>query len=209
MPRDACDAGAARYSGPVIDATPQQKYQVRFDWGLGGFRALAGSADVVIIADALPSLSAENSTQAADVTAHHIADSTPTRVIAATLANRGAVAEWVLARQTEKGGRFSVAIIAAGDTRADGSFQPSVEDLLAAGSVIDALTDLGIDHCSPDAAAASAAFVGLKRALKHLVSASQSGQALAAAGRAVEVAAATALDSSVVIDEIQSVQLPN
>ena len=193
----------------MIDAAPQQKYQVRFDWGQGGFRALSDSADVVIIADALPSLSTENQTQAADVTAHPTADSTPTRVIAATLANRRAVADWVLARQAEKGGRFSVAIIAAGDTRADGSFQPSVEDLLAAGSVIDALTDLGIDHCSPDAAAASAAFVGLKRALKHLVSASQSGQALAAAGRASEVAAATALDSSDVIDEIQSVGLPN
>jgi 2-phosphosulfolactate phosphatase len=193
----------------VIDATPQQKYQVRFDWAQGGFRALSGSADVVIIADALPSLSAADPTQAVDVTAHPTADSTPTRVIAATLANRRAVAEWVLARQAEKGGRFSVAIIAAGETRADGSFQPSVEDLLAAGAVIDALTDLGIDHCSPDAAAASAAFVGLKRALKHLVSASQNGQALAAVGRAAEVAAATALDSSDVIDEIQSVQLPN
>ncbi|MFT2818293.1 2-phosphosulfolactate phosphatase [Leifsonia sp. A12D58] len=192
----------------MIDATPQQKYQVRFDWGQGGFQTLADSADVVIIADALPSLATGGLREATDV-ASATADATPIRVIAATLANRRAVAEWVLTRQTEKGGRFSVAIIAAGDTRADGSFQPSVEDLLAAGAVIDALTDLGIDHCSPDAAAASAAFVGLKQALKHLVSASQSGQALLAAGRADDVTAATALDSSDVVDEIRTVLLPS
>ena len=203
----------------MIDSTPQQKYQVRFDWGQGGFRALAEAADVLIIADALPSLSAHNPAahipaaqlppSTANVTANATADATPTRVIAASLANRRAVAEWVLARQTEKGGRFSVAIIAAGDTRADGSFKPNVEDLLAAGAVIDALTDLGIDHCSPDAAAAAAAFVGLKQALKHLVSASQSGQELLAADRADDVKAATALDSSDVVDEIQTVLLPS
>ncbi|QYF72728.1 hypothetical protein [Cryobacterium sp. PAMC25264] len=56
-----------------------------------------------------------------------------------------------------------------------------MEDQLVAGAVIDALAERGIDHCSPEAAAAAASFVGLKRAVQHLVKASETGQALVAA----------------------------
>ena len=165
----------------MINAAPQQKYQVRFDVGLAGFRALAAAADVVILADALP---------AADP-----ASSVPTslhghQVIAANLADSASVAEWVLARQAEKGDRFAVAVIAVGERRADGSSRFAVEDQLAAGAVIDALAARGIDHCSPEAAAAAAGFVGLKQAVRHLVTASETAQALAQAGRQAEVAAA-------------------
>lgn len=177
------------------DAQPQQKYQVRFDWGLAGFHALAAQADVVILADALPAAGDENGSEPGPGRG----DLTPLSahtVIAAGLGNRTAVAEWVLARQAEKGDRFSVAVIAVGERRPDGTFRFAVEDLLVAGAVIDALTGLGIDHCSPDAAAASAAFVGLKQALRHLVSASETGQALAAAGRQAEVLAAGRQDDA-------------
>jgi 2-phosphosulfolactate phosphatase len=183
----------------VNDAQPQQKYQVRFDWGLAGFQALTGQADVVILADALPAAGATAGAESGGAHGDALAYLTPLpahRVIAAGLGNRMAVAEWVLARQAEKGDRFAVAVIAVGEGRPDGTFRPAVEDLLAAGAVIDALTGLGIDHCSPDAAAASAAFVGLKQALRHLVSASETGQALAAAGRQAEVVAAGKLDES-------------
>jgi 2-phosphosulfolactate phosphatase len=172
---------------------PQGFYQVRFDWGVAGFQALASAADVVVIADALPDLrpSAEPATP---LGAH--------RVIRAGFHNRTAVAHWVLDRQAEKGDRFSVAVIAAGDRRADGTSRWAVEDLLAAGAVVDALTGLGIDHCSPEAAAASAAFVGLKQAVKHLVGASETGQALAAAGRREEVQAAVRLDDTDDVPEL-------
>ncbi|RNE67425.1 2-phosphosulfolactate phosphatase [Cryobacterium tepidiphilum] len=169
----------------MSDNQPQGFYQVRFDWGVAGFQALAAGADVVVIADALPAL--QQSTEPTTPLGAH-------RVILAGLHNRTAVARWVLDRQAEKGDRFSVAVIAAGDRRADGTGRWAVEDLLAAGAVVDALTDLGIDHCSPEAAAASAAFVGLKQAAKHLVGASETGQALAAAGRRDEVQAACRLD---------------
>jgi 2-phosphosulfolactate phosphatase len=174
----------------VRDAQAQQKYQVRFDWGLAGFHALAAQADVVILADALPAADDENADE------NGSGPGSGQAVIAAGLGNRSAVAEWVLARQAEKGDRFAVAVVAVGERRADGMFRCAVEDLLVAGAVIDALTGLGIDHCSPDAAAASAAFVGLKQALRHLVSASETGLALAAAGRQAEVLAAGRLDDS-------------
>ncbi|HSP53832.1 MAG TPA: 2-phosphosulfolactate phosphatase [Cryobacterium sp.] len=167
-------------------AAPQQKYQVRFDVGLAGFQALAAAADVVILADALPSPRSEPVLPTA-LQGH--------QAIAANLGNSEGVAEWVLARQTEKGDRFSVAVIAVGERRPDGAARFAVEDYLAAGAVIDALAARGIDHCSPEAAAAAAAFAGLKRAVRHLVTASETAQALVAAGRGAEVQAAVRHDS--------------
>ncbi|KFF59437.1 hypothetical protein JF66_11300 [Cryobacterium sp. MLB-32] len=168
----------------MTEQSPQQKYQVRFDWGVAGFSSLAPQADVVILVDVLPT---DAPLRLPDTTAV---------VMTAGLVNRTAVAEWVLARQAEKGDRFSVAVIAAGASRADDSIRFAVEDLLAAGAVIDALIGRGIDHCSPEAAAASAAFAGLAKAVRHLVSASESGQALVALGREAEVRAAAQLDVS-------------
>ncbi|TFC47076.1 hypothetical protein E3T26_07260 [Cryobacterium sp. TMT1-21] len=171
----------------MINAQPQQKYQVRFDVGLAGFEALAGAADVVVLADALPPAPGEAG-PTVSLAAH--------QVITANLDTSSRVAEWVLARQTEKGDRFAVAVIAVGGRRADGGGRFAVEDFLVAGAVIDALSALGIDHCSPEAAAASAAFSGLQRAVRHLVTASETGLALAADGRQAEVQAALAPDLS-------------
>jgi 2-phosphosulfolactate phosphatase len=223
----------------VSNVQPQQQYQVRFDWGTAGFRALAEHSDVIILADALPPVqggAGADSAEAASVArvagvarvarvarvagaagaseaavAAEVAvrtQLTPHRVITADLRNRAAVADWVLARQAEKGGRFSVAVIAVGESRTDGTYRTAVEDLLVAGAVIDALSDLGIDHCSPEAAAASAGFVGLKRALRHLVSGSESGQALSANGGGELVRSAGLLDDSRDVREITDFAFP-
>ena len=168
---------------------PQNTYQVRFDWGLAGFQALAADADVVVLADALPTVDAAHALPTS-VAAH--------TVIVAGLGTSDLVADWALARQTEKGDRFSVAVVAVGERRADGTIRFAMEDLLVAGAVIDALAERGIDHCSPEAAAAAASFVGLKRAVKHLVKASETGQALAAAGQLPAVAAAAQLPAAAV-----------
>ena len=165
----------------MSDAQPQIKYQVRFDWGVAGFQALAAEADVIVLADALPSVDAAHALPT-PVAAH--------TVIVADLGTSALVADWALARQAEKGDRFSVAVIAVGESRPDGTIRFAMEDLLVAGAVIDALAERGIDHCSPEAAATAASFVGLKRAVQHLVKASETGQALAAAGQAAAVAAA-------------------
>jgi len=174
---------ASRYPERVSDVQPQTKYQVRFDWGIAGFQALAADADVIVLADALPTVAAAPALPT-PVAAH--------TVIVAGLDSSDLVADWALARQTEKGDRFSVAVVAVGESRADGTIRFAMEDLLVAGAVIDALAERGIDHCSPEAAAAAASFVGLKRAVKHLVKASETGQALAGAGMPTAVAPAPA-----------------
>ncbi len=165
----------------MIPADPQHKYQVRFDVGLVGFQALAGQADVVILADALPPTGYAPGI-ATPLTAH--------RVIAADLGTAARVAAWALARQAEKGDRLLVAVIAVGERRNDGTARFAVEDFLVAGAVIEALAGLGIDHVSPEAAAAAASFTGLRQALRHLVSASETALALVADGRQAEVTAA-------------------
>ena len=102
----------------------------------------------------------------------------------------------MLAEQTRRAARTSVAVIAAGELTGRGPGAPlrfAVEDLLGAGAVIDAIGTLGLDHTSPEAAAACEAHRGLARATRHLLTSSGSGQELlasAAAARAEALAAA-------------------
>jgi 2-phosphosulfolactate phosphatase len=117
-------------------------------------------------------------------------------VIAASLRNRTAVAEWIRDQQVAEGSRLGVAIVAAGERRSDGTIRFAVEDLLVAGAVIEALADLGIDNSSPEAAAAAAAYSGLRNATKHLLTASTSALELIAAGQRRDVELATELDIS-------------
>jgi 2-phosphosulfolactate phosphatase len=118
-------------------------------------------------------------------------------VIAGSLRNAGAVARWIL--DSQQGGRLSIAIIAAGEARDDGTTRFAVEDLLGAGAIIDALAAVGLDACSPEAAAAAASFSGLKRATKHLVTASASGRELVESGFAADVALASRVDVSTTV----------
>ena len=141
----------------------QAQYQVRFDWGLAGALVIGETADVVVWVDQLGF--AET-----DLPAHG--------VVLGSVENRRALADWAIARQGDLGDRFTVAVVAAGEARPDGSLRFAVEDLLGAGAVIDALADIGIDYCSPEAAAAAAAYTGLRNATSHLIASSASGQAL-------------------------------
>jgi phosphosulfolactate phosphohydrolase-like enzyme len=101
-----------------------------------------------------------------------------------------------LDEQVRLGRRAMVSIIAAGEPRAGGGTRFAVEDLLAAGALIDALGALGIDYTSPEAAAACAAFTGLRGAVAHLLTASGSGQAALAGGSdRAGIAAAGRLDT--------------
>ena len=155
--------GATRfgYVSPMSTASNQSKYQVRFDWGIAGIAAITPGAQILIWADALVTADAPDPLVARDDIA----------VAVGTVGNRVDVASWVLARQVELGDRATIAVVAAGG--ADGRF--SVEDLLAAGAIVDALGDVGIDFVSPEAAAAAAAFGGLRNATSHLLSASVTG----------------------------------
>ena len=167
-------------------AVEQQQYQVRFDWGLDGARAIGAGADVLVLVDVLGEPSDLSDSVAA----------TAGIVIGGSLRNRAAVARWALERQSDKGDRFTIAIVARGESRDNGAVRFALEDLLGAGAIIDALAGVGIDYCSPEAAAAAAAFTGLRNATGHLIGASTSGRAATAKGDRASVDLAIAVDSS-------------
>ncbi len=143
-------------------------------------------------------------------------------VIGAALRNRLAVARWIadlLATEAAAGtaagarpnetaagsrpagtaagsGLPAIAVLAAGEHWPDGSLRPAVEDLWGAGAVIAALSELGIGDQSPEAWTAEAAFRGVEESLPAELADCASGQELAVAGFADDVAIAAELDSS-------------
>jgi 2-phosphosulfolactate phosphatase len=192
----------------------QSRYQVRLDWGVDGLARLAPS-DVVIVVDVLRfsttvtdavsrgesvplddsagALSIDGAVVAADAVA------TGALVLLGCLRNPTAVATAVHALQEQRAARTTVAVIACGErTGRDGRgpVRVAVEDQLGAGAIVDALSTRGIDHSSPEAAVAGEAFRGLRRATKHLLTSSGSGQELIDRGHRDEVVAASELDAT-------------
>jgi 2-phosphosulfolactate phosphatase len=204
------------YAG-VVPVTPfdQRRYQVRFEWGASGLARLA-PADVVVVVDVLrfsttvTDAVARGETVPLDDAAHAVspngaavavaADRPDSLVMLGCLRNARAVAAAVLAEQQRRGDRTSVAVIAAGELTGrgpDAMLRFAVEDQLGAGAIVDALGTLGIDHTSPEAAVAGEAFRGLRGALRHLLTASGSGQELRDRGARDEVLSAAELDAAV------------
>ncbi|WP_460776142.1 2-phosphosulfolactate phosphatase [Microbacterium sp. GXF7504] len=178
----------------------QSRYQVRFEWGTDGLDRLA-PADVVVLVDVLlegtriaDAVARGESVPVPEALTDAVATAGDALVLAAGLVNASAVAREVLAEQRRRADRTSVAIVALGDPTASGT-RFTVEDQFGAGAVVDALGALGIDHTSPETAAAGEAFRGLRRALRHLLTASGSGQELLDADRRDEVLAAAQVDA--------------
>lgn len=192
-------------------AFDQSRYQLRFDWGVEGLRRLA-PADVVVVVDVLRFSTAVTLRMDAGETVAHDALDAHGHAAAAVaeaagdavvmlgcLRNASAVAGAVLGEQRRRAARTSVNIIAVGDPAGDGRLRFAVEDLLGAGAVLGALEALGLDHTSPEAAAASESFRGLRAAVRHLLTASGSGQELLADERREEVLAAAEHDASAAV----------
>ncbi|MEV4777384.1 2-phosphosulfolactate phosphatase [Microbacterium sp. LWH12-1.2] len=169
----------------------QSTYQVRLEWGVAGLERLA-TADVVVVVDVLR-FSSTVVDAVASGTEVVLADavrwsrngaavasvaSAPT-VLVGGIRNAAAVARAVQTVQERTGERTSVAVIAAGELDAEGLMRFAVEDHLGAGAIVAALTDLGIDHTSPEAAVAAEGFRALSGALRHLLGASGSGREIA------------------------------
>lgn len=199
----------------------QSTYQVRFDWGVAGVGRIT-PADVVVVVDVLrfsstviDAVAAGGAVALADAESWSrngaavakAAERTGAVVLLGGLRNASALARTVLALQDRRGERTSVAVIAAGELTDAGELRFAVEDHLGAGVVIGALGDIGIDHTSPEAAVAAESARGLRKALRHLLSASGSGREIAgglavtarieAAGLApTDVAAAAELDAT-------------
>lgn len=170
----------------------QSSYQVRFEWGVAGLERLA-SADVVVVVDVLRFSSTVTDAVASGRTVS-LVDATgwsrngaavasaagETTVLIGALRNASAVARTVLEIQNRRQARTSVTVIAAGELTDAGDLRFAVEDLLGAGTIIAALSDLGADHTSPEAAAACESARGLRRAMRHLLTASGSAKEIAA-----------------------------
>lgn len=192
----------------------QRRYQVRLDWGRAGLERLA-PADVVVVVDVLRFSSTVTEAVAGgddvplDASAHAVslngaavaeaAAASGAVVLLGCLRNAAAVADAVMAEQRRRGERTSIAVVPAGEltaTAPGAALRFAVEDQLGAGAIVDALGALGIDHTSPEAAAACEAFRGLRGAVRHLLTASGSGQELIDLGRRDEVLSAAALDAT-------------
>ncbi len=169
----------------------QSVYQVRLEWGVDGLARLA-PADVVVVVDVLRFSSTVADAVSAGVRvelasaldwsrngAAVAAAAGDAIVLVGGVRNASAVARAVQTVQERRQARTSVAVIAAGEADAEGVVRIAVEDQLGAGAVIAALTDLGIDHTSPEAAVAAEGFRALRGALRHMLSASGSGRELA------------------------------
>jgi hypothetical protein len=168
----------------------QAGYQVRFGFGLEGLRACASDADVIVWVDAL-------TTEPSDTaTVSDLLDTAPetATLVSTNISTSRAVAQWVLDYQTSLNRRLAIAVIASSPSYA-------VSDFLAAGSVIDALSELGLDATSPEAATAEAAYRSLAGAIGHLVTASVEGRQMSATvNRARVDPTATVVDVRVLRD---------
>ncbi len=119
-----------------------------------------------------------------------------THVLAGCLRNATATAR--LARELA-GPSGAVAVVAAGERwhGATGPIRPAVEDLLGAGAILAALDPaaaLSAPCCSPEAAAARAAFVSARPRLHEAIAGCGSGRELISRGWADDVATCAALD---------------
>lgn len=194
--RVPCGKGQAlhsRYRDGVRERG-QQQYQVRFGWGVSGAHRVAVGAHLIVWVDVLPAGPGTAGPDRADHRAVRRLLPAGPEVVAGHLGNAAAIAERVTSLQAERGDRCVVAVIAAGLDHAPSGGDAAeaagesvdvpdapdfaVEDMLGAGAVIDALSAVGIDHSSPEAAAACAAYTGLRRAVKHLVSASEAARGI-------------------------------
>ncbi len=168
----------------------QSTYQVRLDWGVQGLARLA-PADIVVVVDVLrfSSTVADAIAGGAEVVladaldwsrngAAVAAEAGEATVLLGAIRNATAVAKAVQTIQERRQDRTAVAIVPAGELDDAGELRFAAEDLLGAGAIAAALTDLGIDHTAPDAAVAAEGFRALRRALRHLVGATGSGREL-------------------------------
>ena len=194
---------------PNTAAHAQSDYQVRLEWGAAGLARLA-PADVVVLVQTLGlsarALSACEEGDSLDLATDDDAAASLARaaqaggahVVIGGLRNAAAVAAHVMEVQRARGLRTSISVIAAGYAD-DGDVRFAVDDLLGAGAVVAALGDLGIDHASPDAAVAGEGFRALGGAVRHLLTASGTGRALAAEGRRDAVLAGATRDAASVV----------
>jgi 2-phosphosulfolactate phosphatase len=111
-------------------------------------------------------------------------------VAGSCLRNASAVSRWV--DDAAAGG--AIAVVPCGERWPDGTLRPAVEDLLGAGALVSELA--GERSCSPEAAAAMAAFLAARPEIAIALAESVSGRLLREKGFEDDVAWASEVDVS-------------
>jgi 2-phosphosulfolactate phosphatase len=187
------DGTADAYAGVHGAVLARPRSATRLGGGVslspGSIRAAHGVSDLV-----LPSPNGSTiSTLLADAGAE---------VVAASLRNRSAVAEWLAHRFAAARGRQpAVVLVPAGERWPDGSLRPAVEDLWGAGAVVAALVSR-LEHqagpllLSPEAEVAAAGWLAVESRIDAALRACASGRELVEAGWPDDVAVAAEVDAS-------------
>ena len=113
-----------------------------------------------------------------------------TTVAGGCLRNTAAVSRWLDDRA--EGG--AIAVVPCGETWPDGGLRPAVEDLLGVGAIVSELA--GERSCSPEAAAAMAAFRAARPEIATALAESVSGRELREKGLEDDIAWASEVDVS-------------
>ncbi|MGF6834234.1 2-phosphosulfolactate phosphatase [Paenarthrobacter sp. TE4293] len=123
----------------------------------------------------------------------HELDSSARQVVAVSLRNAAATADWVHATLPADA---VIAVVAAGERWTDGSLRPALEDQLGAGAFIAGLAAAGRRNFSPEAELAAAAFDAAEPRLAAILRGCSSGRELLDAGFAEDISIAAELDGS-------------
>lgn len=131
-------------------------------------------------------------------------------VLAGCLRNASATARAAHALALAEGGG-TISVIAAGERwgSVDGPLRPAVEDMLGAGAVLAALDPsaaVSAPSCSPEAAAARAAFVAARPRLYESLCGSASGRELLARGWEDDIANSAAHDVSTTVCRLEGAE---
>lgn len=117
-------------------------------------------------------------------------------VVAGSLRNASAVAEWLAPRLAEGA---TLVVVPAGERWPDGTLRPAAEDLWGAGSVLHALARRGAGGLSPEARLAAAAYAEVAPRIARELRACASGVELVERGFGSDVDIAAQTDESPVV----------
>ena len=129
-------------------------------------------------------------------TISHALLSSGATVVAGSLRNATAVAEWLVPRLAEDA---TLVVVPAGERWPDDTLRPAAEDLWGAGAILHALVERGVTGLSPEARLAEAAYAEVAPRIAEDLRACASGVELIDRGFGSDVEIAAGTDESPVV----------
>ncbi|MDI2034797.1 2-phosphosulfolactate phosphatase [Paenarthrobacter nitroguajacolicus] len=188
----AVERGAAVFPYPLRDAGASE-FAAHHEASLAGPRGSEGLSLSPVSLRAARTLGRVVLPSPNGSTISHELAATARQVVAVSLRNAAATADWALATLPEDA---VIAVIAAGEKWGHAGLRPALEDELGAGAFIAGLAAAGRHNFSPESAAAAAAFDAAEPHLAAVLRGCSSGRELVDAGYSEDVAIAAELDAS-------------